>query len=80
MNVKLSTKGQLIIPGPIPPPRLERGRLVIEDRGDYLVIRSASEVPRTKLNDVIGCVGYRGSRLSLEQMEAGIAYGALRTR
>ncbi len=38
MNVKLSTKGQLIIPGPI---RQRHGwnagaELVIEDRGDHL--------------------------------------------
>lgn len=81
MNVKLSTKGQLIIPGPI---RQRHGwnagaELVIEDRGDHLVIRSAKEVPRTELKDVIGCVGYRGPQLSLEEMEAGIARGARRT-
>jgi AbrB family looped-hinge helix DNA binding protein len=81
MNVKLSTKGQLVIPKEI---RRRHGwragsEVVIVDRGDHLVIHLAGEVPRTTLDDVVGCTGYKGPRLSEEEMEAGIARGARRT-
>ena len=82
MKVKLSTKGQLIIPKEI---RHRYGwsagaELMLEDHGDHLVIRLAGEVPKTNLTDVVGCTGYRGPRLSIEDMDAGIARGASGSR
>lgn len=77
-TTRLSTKGQLIIPKEI---RLRHGwragtELVVEDREDHVVVHPVANVPETTLEDVVGCAGYEGPALSLEEMEAGIAEGA----
>jgi AbrB family looped-hinge helix DNA binding protein len=80
MTTRLSTKGQLILPKEI---RERRGcpgvELEIEDRGNSVVLRRAVDVPETTLEELLGCTGYQGPAHSLEEMEAGIARGALRT-
>jgi AbrB family looped-hinge helix DNA binding protein len=53
--------------------------LEIEDRGNSVVLRRAVDVPETTLEEVLGCTGYQGPAHSLDEMEAGIARGALRT-
>ena len=78
----LSTKGQLVIPKEI---RERHGwtagaELVFEDFGDRVVLRQWEDVPETRLEDLIGCTGYKGPAKSLEEMEAGIAEGARRSR
>jgi AbrB family looped-hinge helix DNA binding protein len=81
-KVRLSTKGQLVVPKEI----RERfgwtagAELVFEDWGDHVVLRQWEDVPETRLSDLIGCTGYKGPAKSLEEMAAGIAEGALRNR
>jgi AbrB family looped-hinge helix DNA binding protein len=80
MTTRLSTKGQLIIPRAI---RARQGwragtRLMIEDRGDHVVLRGVAEPPRTSLEDLVGCTGYKGPKRSLADMAAAIARGAKR--
>jgi AbrB family looped-hinge helix DNA binding protein len=80
MTTRLSTKGQLIIPRAI---RARQGwragtRLLIEERGDHVVLRGVAEPPRTRLEDLLGCTGYKGPKRSLADMEAAIARGARR--
>jgi len=75
---RLSTKGQLIIPKEI---RDRHGwrpgkELILEDRGDEVVLRSSLVLPETSLEDLVGCTGYKGPRRSLEEMEEAIARGA----
>ena len=70
----LSTKGQLIIPKEI---RRRHGweegtELEIEDRGDSVVIRARAEVPRATLDEVLGCLQYRGRPKTLAEMDAAI--------
>lgn len=82
MTTRLSTKGQLIIPKDI---RDRHGwapgvQLEIEDRGDHVILRSPESVPRTTLDDILGCMRYRGPAKTLEEMEAGIAEGARKSR
>jgi AbrB family looped-hinge helix DNA binding protein len=82
MVTRLSTKGQLSIPKTV---RDRHGweagtELEIEDRGDCVVLRPVLEVPRTELEDLVGCTGYRGPRRSLGEMEEGIAKGARESR
>jgi AbrB family looped-hinge helix DNA binding protein len=82
VRTRLSTKGQLIIPKAIRErhdwsPGVE---LVLEDRGDSLVIRLAKPGPETTLEDLVGCTGYRGPARSLEEMAAAIARGARHRR
>lgn len=82
MTTRLSTKGQLIIPKDI---RDRHGwvagmELLIEERGDGVVLRPVQELPETTLDEIMGCTGYRGPRHSLEEMEAAIAKGARESR
>jgi AbrB family looped-hinge helix DNA binding protein len=82
MTTRLSTKGQLIIPKQI---RDRHGwapgvELEFEDRGDHVVLRSAEILPRTTLEEVLGCMRYQGPAKSLEEMAAGIAKGARESR
>lgn len=79
---RLSTKGQLIIPKEI---RERHGwtagiELLVEDRGDSVVLRRADDLPETTLDDLVGCAGYKGPTRSLEEMEAAIARGARERR
>ncbi len=79
---RLSTKGQLIIPKEI---RERHGwtagtELLLEDRGDSVILRRVANLPTTQLADLVGCAGYKGPALSIEEMEAGIAQGARERR
>jgi AbrB family looped-hinge helix DNA binding protein len=79
---RLSTKGQLIIPQEI---RKRHGwtagtELLVEDDGDSVILRRAEDLPTTTLDDLVGCAGYKGPALSLEEMDAGIARGARERR
>ena len=81
-TIRLSTKGQLIIPKEI---RDRYGweagvELEIEDRGDHVVIRRVEGLPETTLEELVGCAGYRGPRRSLAEMEAAIAELARESR
>lgn len=81
-SVRLSTKGQLVVPKEI---RMRHGwsagaELVLEDLGDRVILREAFELPETRLEDLVGCAGYRGPAKTLEQMDAGIAEGARQRR
>ena len=79
---RLSTKGQLIIPKEI---RERHGwtpgiELLVEDRGDSVVLRRTESFPETTLEDLVGCAGYTGPARSLEEMAAAIARGARESR
>lgn len=81
-SVRLSTKGQLVIPREIRDRHgwAEGAELVLADRGDSVVLRSVRQFPETTLEDLVGCTGYKGPALTLEDMEAGIARGAQERR
>jgi AbrB family looped-hinge helix DNA binding protein len=74
-TIRLSTKGQLVIPNDL---RIRHHwdagtELVIEDRGDALVLRAAKPFAPTTVEEGLGCTGYAGPARSLEEMDAGIA-------
>jgi AbrB family looped-hinge helix DNA binding protein len=77
-SVRLSTKGQLVIPREIRDRHgwAEGVELVLADQGDSVVLRSVRQFPETTLEELVGCTGYKGPALTLEDMEAGIARGA----
>ena len=52
--------------------------LSAEDHEDSVVLRRAEDLPETSLEDLVGCAGYTGAALSLEEMDAAIAEGASR--
>ena len=81
-TVRLSTKGQFVLPKEI---RLRHGwsagaEISLEDLGDRVILREVRDLPETRLQDLIGCTGYRGPAKTLQEMEAGIAAGARRQR
>ena len=74
----LSTKGQIIIPQEI---RRRHGwepgiTLELEERGETLVLRPVRPLPKTTVDDLLGCLPYGGTPKTLEEMDAGIAKGA----
>jgi len=81
-TVRLSTKGQLVIPREV---RERHGWkagtvLAVEDLGDVVVLRVALEVQATTVDDLLGLVPHDGRARSLEEMEDAIARGAEESR
>ena len=77
-KTRLSKKGQVVIPKSI---RMLYGwepgnEFFIENTGDGIRLRPIKPCKETKIEDVIGCLGYKGPRKSLRDMESAIAKGA----
>jgi len=77
----ISSKGQVIIPKPIraahnwqPGQRLE-----VIDSEDGILLKPASPFPATTVEEVSGCLDYRGAPKSLADMEEAIAKGVKET-
>ncbi len=82
ITTTLSTKGQIIIPKEV---RRQHGwdaGLVLElvEQEDGIVLRPLRAFPRTTVDDVLGCLAYKGPRKTLADMDAGIAKGAKKSR
>lgn len=74
MQTTLSSKGQIVIPRRI---RQQHGwqpgvSFNIIDKDNTLIFEPINTKVQTKLEDVIGCVGYHGKKKSQKQMDAGI--------
>jgi hypothetical protein len=50
-----------------------KGQVVV---GDGIKLKPMKPYKETKIEEVIGCVGYKGPKKSLKDMEAAIAKGA----
>ncbi|HEY1932323.1 MAG TPA: AbrB/MazE/SpoVT family DNA-binding domain-containing protein [Acetobacteraceae bacterium] len=76
----LSTKGQVILPATIRKRRqwAPGTRLAVEETPDGVLLKPAPLFTRTTLEDVFGCLPYRGAAKSLDEMQAGIAAEARR--
>ena len=77
-TTRLSNKGQIVIPKRV---RASHGwepglEFVVEDTGDGIKLKPINPYSETKAEDLLGCVGYKGPRKSLKEMEAAIAEGA----
>lgn len=77
-RTRLSSKGQVVIPGNI---RAAHGwgagtEFEVEDRGDAVILRVARPFAATRLEEVIGCTGYKGPKRTLAEMESAVAEGA----
>lgn len=77
-TTRLSSKGQIIIPKTIRAAhRWEAGvQFLVEDTDAGVLLRPVSPFPLTRIEEVVGCTGYRGPARTLEEMEAAIAEGA----
>ena len=70
----LSSKGQIIIPKGV---RKAHGwkpgmKFQVEDTSDGVLLRPGKLFPQTRLEDGIGCTGYKGPAMSVEEMREGI--------
>jgi len=70
----VSAKGQVVLPKPI---RSEHGweagmRLTVERIPGGVTFKQVQVFPRTRPEDVFGCVPYDGPPRSLAEMEAGV--------
>ncbi len=77
-KTRLSNKGQVVIPKAV---RVFHGwkpglEFVVEDVGNGIILKPLKPYKETKIEDVLGCIGYEGPKKSLKDMEAAIAKGA----
>ena len=77
-TTRLSSKGQVVLPKSIREAhRLEAcAEFVVEDRPEGILLRPlVRPFARTRVEDVLGCAGYRGLARTIEEMDAAIAMG-----
>jgi AbrB family looped-hinge helix DNA binding protein len=77
-KTRLSNKGQIVIPKAV---RVSHGwkpglEFVIENVDDGIKLKPVKPYGVTRIEEVMGCVGYEGPRKSLKDMEEAIAKGA----
>jgi AbrB family looped-hinge helix DNA binding protein len=74
-TTRLSTKGQIVLPKSI---RISREwgpgtEFTVEEAGDGILLRPAASFPRTKLDEVAGCLPSKRKPATPAQMRAAIA-------
>jgi AbrB family looped-hinge helix DNA binding protein len=76
-TTRLSSKGQLVLPKAIREADAwtEGTEFVVERVPEGVLLRPVRSVPSTRLEDVVGCAGYRGAARSLAAMTRAIAKG-----
>jgi len=74
-TTKLSSKGQVVLPLSIRQARDWKPgtELVVEETKDGILLRKATLFPPTTLDDLVGCLKYKGKPKSLKQMDQAIA-------
>lgn len=79
-KTRLSSKGQLVLPGAIRSARNFRPgqEFSVEDVGEGILLRPLKPFASTRLDDVFRSAGYEGPARSLEDMEAAVAAEAAR--
>ncbi|MCA9955485.1 MAG: AbrB/MazE/SpoVT family DNA-binding domain-containing protein [Ardenticatenaceae bacterium] len=80
-TIKMSSKGQIIIPKAIRTAHNWQSGQEIEviDLGDKIILQSKKPFPDTQLKDVAGILAYSGPAKTIEEMELAIAEGAKQT-
>lgn len=76
-TTRMSSKGQVIIPKALRESHhWEEGQeLIAIDMGDGILLKPKKPFPETTLDRVAGCLKYRGTPKSLEDMEDAIRQG-----
>ncbi|MDE0717203.1 MAG: AbrB/MazE/SpoVT family DNA-binding domain-containing protein [Rhodospirillaceae bacterium] len=80
LTTTVSTKGQVILPKAIRQARRwEPGtRLTVENTPEGVLLKPEPVFAETRLEEVFGCLAYRGTPKTLEEMEAGVLAEAKR--
>jgi AbrB family looped-hinge helix DNA binding protein len=81
-STRLSTRGQIVIPKAIREAQgLKPGHeFSVESEGESILLRPVKPYPPRTIEEVLGCAGYHGPRLSLKDMEEAIRKGALESK
>jgi AbrB family looped-hinge helix DNA binding protein len=71
-KTRISSKGRVVLPKPLLDARRWKAgtELIVQDTKEGLLLRSAKPLAATKLEDVLGCLGYCEKRKTLSQMQA----------
>ena len=82
MLVRLSTKGQLVLPSAV---RSRHGwgpgtEFDLEDRGDVVVLRPRVSTGVGGIADLVGILEYDGPQRSIEEIDAAVAAAARKRR
>lgn len=74
-TTKLSSKGQVVLPNAIRKAKAWRPgqALSVESTPEGVLLRPLKPFAPTRLEEVVGCVGYEGPRKSIEEMDAAVA-------
>lgn len=74
-TTSLSSKGQVIIPKAIRESHhWQPGtRFIIEETADGIILRTGKPFPATRIEDGLGCAGYKGAPKTLEEIEEALA-------
>lgn len=77
-TTRLSSKGQIIIPQGIRKAHqwMPGVEFEVTDTGRGILLTPLTTFESTTLEHVIGCIGYKGKKKSLKDMERGIRKGA----
>jgi AbrB family looped-hinge helix DNA binding protein len=78
LTTHLSSKGQIVIPSSICKAHRWRPGLefAIEVSGESIMLRPTRPFAASSFAQVSGCLGHKGGKKSLEEMEKGIKKGA----
>jgi AbrB family looped-hinge helix DNA binding protein len=81
-TTRLSSKGQLVLPKAIRDADnwSEGTEFLVERVPQGVLLRPVPSLPATRLEDVIGCTGYRGRARSQAEMERAIVDGVKERR
>jgi len=77
-STRLSKKGQVVIPKHVREAHgWEPGLvLIVEGTIDGIMLKPIKKFKETRIQEVLGCVNYKGPTKSMRDMEAAIAKGA----
>lgn len=78
-KTKLSSKGQIVIPGPVRDAHRWRAGMEfeVEEHADGILLRPVRR-GESRIEDVLGCTGYRGPAKTIEEMDRAVAQEARR--
>ena len=73
-TTKLSSKGQIILPAAIRTANQWKAgvEFAVEDTGDGVLLRPLKPFSATKLDEVVGCTGYKGKAHTLDEMDKAV--------
>jgi AbrB family looped-hinge helix DNA binding protein len=80
MNTQLSSKGQIVLPKSVRDAHrwVPGTKFTIEDSKDGILLRPVATVASTRIEDVVGCLGYRGPVKTIEEMDVAVMAEAKR--